>query len=226
MAYAVLGRSTVVAMNPMRSPLKQLREEREGGDAAGGGAGEEVGVDEGQVESDLEGVLGAGHALEVFEIGVEVAFAGGFHFDEEPGLPGARDQEIHLPFGFVPQVEQVVFPETKVGPTVDGLEQVRGDQVLTAGAFIRHQTPVPQKDLRLFAQGFRNIAEPRAHAVAVEQTLQRGDPAAHGIYRDVGVRRQGRVVGELTHLPGEQFGEHLNLTDIVGMRQIAQVFAE
>ena len=52
--------------------------------------------------------------------------------DEEPGLIVADDEEVDLAFHLVAHVPQLDLAEPEVGPALDSLEQVAGDEGLGA----------------------------------------------------------------------------------------------
>lgn len=203
-----------------------MGEEGGGGDDGGRSWGEAVGVDVVEVEGDLEGVGGAGEALEEFEGGGWGTVAGGLGFDEEPGVAVAGDEEVDFALEFVAEVVEVEGAEAEVGPEVDGFEEVGGGEVFEAGAGVGDEAPVPEVDLGLLAQGLWDVAGPGPEGEAVEEGLEGGEPAADGIDGDVDVAGEVGEVDGLTGSSGEEEAEGFDLSGLLDAGEVAEVAAE
>lgn len=197
-----------------------MGEEGGGGDDGGAGGGEAVGVDVFEVEGDLEGVGGAEALLEQFEVGVEVAGAGGLGFDEEPGGAVAGDEEVDLALEFVADVEEVEGGDAGVGPEVDRLEEVGGGEVFESGARVGDEAPVPEVEFGLSAEGFGEAAGPGAEGEAVEEGFERGEPSLGGVDGDVEVPGE---VGEVDGPAGAGGEEETHVFDAGGFLDAGEV---
>ena len=89
---------------------------------------------------------------EIAEGGVH-GMGGHFAFNRKPGPLVHGDQKINFPFRYVAQIMQthpVTFP---VFQEMTHFQEVPGDQIFKAAAFIGDDGPVPEVGLGSFAQG-------------------------------------------------------------------------
>jgi hypothetical protein len=116
--------------------LQQLRQERpRGHNQRRAGFGEAVRIHVWGVENDVEGEGRLGLVLKVGQ-GIARLSAGLLDLHQHPGLAVADDHEIHLSFEFVPEIAKLKLAKPEIGPVLDGLEQMAGDEGLRPLAVI------------------------------------------------------------------------------------------
>ena len=207
------------------NPSEELGEEGEGGDGNGGGAGKAVGGDVGGVEDDLEGMGGAGEALEVGEGGREPVF-GGLGFGEEPGGAVADNEKIDFAFLLVAEVEQLEGAQSQVGPAFDGLEEVAGEEGFVALSGVGDGRPVAEIPFRGFAEGGLDVAVPGADGEPEIEGAKEGNPALDGGFGDSQVAGEGRIGEKCAGAVAEDEGKGFDQGEVGGAGEVAEVFAE
>ena len=112
--------------------------------------GEAIGIHVIGIEHDLQRVGRLGLLLEVSQGAAELLI-GLLGLDQDPRFAIADDEEVDFAFLLVPQVAEPEFSQSQVRPTLDGLEQVAGDERLRPLALIGDAGPIAQEPLGLFA---------------------------------------------------------------------------
>ena len=190
-----------------------MGEEGEGGNGDGGGAGKAVGGDVGGVEDDLEGMGGAGAALEVGEGGGKAVF-GGLGFGEEPWGVVAGNEEIDFAFLLVAEIEQLELPEAEVGPAFNGLEEVAGEEGFVALSGVGDGGPVAEIPFGGFAEGGFDVSVPGADGEAEVEGGQEGDPPLDCGFGDGDVAGEGGIGEERAGAVGEDEGKGFDQGDV------------